>query len=309
MYRDPSVHLKNPTALRYFYEVAKAGSFRRAAEQIHVAASAINRQVKNLEEEIGAQLFERGPGRSGIKLTAAGEILLHRVRLAMSELSAAWAEVDALQGLQRGTVNFGVNESASTEFIPRLLTAFHKTYPGVNFEVTVASSLRLVELTLDDEIDFAVAFNPPISERLEILTKLELGTCIMVDRKHPLAARARVTLSDCVAYNFVMPDNTLAMRTTLDQMFDRIGARPRPVLTTNSYELMRAAAAAGIGIAVVARCLFGINPSYPDAVFIPVSDPWVKSQMLVCCTRAERHLAIASHSLIEQIKDVLRQLV
>lgn len=195
MQRIPSVQLKNPTALRYFYEVAKAGSFRRAAEQMHIAASSLNRQVKNLEGEIGAPLFERGRGRSGLKLTAAGEILVHRVRLAMSELAAAWAEVDALQGLQRGTVNLGVNEGFSRELLPQLLAAFHKAHPGVNYEITVASSPQLVDLILSDEIDFALAYNPPIRAGLATLAKLEIGSCLMVPRKHPLAKRSRVKLT------------------------------------------------------------------------------------------------------------------
>lgn len=306
---DFATHLKNPTALRYFYEVAKAGSFRRAAEQIHVAASAINRQVKNLEDEIGSSLFDRGPGRSGLRLTAAGEILMHRVRLAMSELAAAWAEVEGLRGLQRGTVNFGLNESASTELLPRLLAAFHKTYPGINFQVTVASSPSLAELVLGDEIDFAVAFNPPTTSKLAVVAKVEIGSCVMVDRKHPLATRSRVTLADCAEFDFVMPDSSLAMRAILDRMFEQINAKPRAILTTNSYELMRAAAGSGIGIAILSRHLFGNNTGYPDAVFIPISDSAVKSQLLVCFTRVGRHLPVASHSLIEQIKDVLLQLV
>ncbi|MBN9008970.1 MAG: LysR family transcriptional regulator, partial [Rhizobiales bacterium] len=63
----------NTAAIRYFQEVVRAGSFRKAADRIHIAASAINRHVRLLEEELGARLFERGKGRRGIKLTSAGE--------------------------------------------------------------------------------------------------------------------------------------------------------------------------------------------------------------------------------------------
>ncbi len=175
MSRDPGLHLKNPTSLRYFYEVAQAGSFRRAAERTHVAASAINRQVKNLEEEIGAMLFERGRGRGGLKLTSAGEVFIHHVKRAMGEIATARTEVDALRGLQRGTINFGVNEGFSRELLPQMLASFHKKYPGVNYEVTVASSPRLVELALGDEIDFALGYNTPAHAGLTILAKRDVA--------------------------------------------------------------------------------------------------------------------------------------
>jgi len=72
----------NTSALRYFYEVARSGSFRRAAEKVHVAASAISRQIQLLEDELGVELLERG--RKGVRLTVAGEALMHRVRRMMS---------------------------------------------------------------------------------------------------------------------------------------------------------------------------------------------------------------------------------
>ena len=79
----------NTSALRYFYEVARYGSFRLAAEKIHIAASAISRQIQLLEDELGFKLFARG--RSGLTLTPAGEALLYRVKKAMNELAMDWS--------------------------------------------------------------------------------------------------------------------------------------------------------------------------------------------------------------------------
>ena len=305
MSRDPGLHLKNPTALRYFYEVASAGSFRRAAERTHIAASAINRQVKNLEDDLGVLLFERGRGRSGLKLTAAGEIFIHHLKRAMGELATARTEVDALRGLKRGTINLGVNEGFSRELLPQVLAKFHKQHPGVSYEVTMASSPRLVELALSDEIDFALGYNPPAHAGLTLLAKREVGSCVMVPRKHPLAKRSWVRLSECAAYDLAMPDSRLALQGTLEQMFARVGMKPRVVLTTNSYELMRSAVGAGMGIAILTQHPFGIALDHPDAVLVPIRDPRIGQQALVCWTRAGRHLSVASLSLIQEIQHLL----
>ena len=86
--------------LRYFFEVAKAGSFQLAAERINVAASALNRHITLLEAELKVLLFERRPGRGKLKLTAAGESLVHRVRLSMKELQVARSEIEALKRMR-----------------------------------------------------------------------------------------------------------------------------------------------------------------------------------------------------------------
>jgi len=306
MSRDTGLHLKNPTALRYFYEVAQAGSFRRAAERTHIAASAINRQVKNLEAEIGTLLFERGRGRDGLRLTAAGEVFIHHLKRAMSEIAAGRAAVDALQNLQQGTVIFGANESFTRELLPEMLARFHKTYPGVKFEVTVASSPRLVELALQDEIDFALGYNLKSHAGLTILAERKMGCCVMMARDHELASRSSLLLADCAAYELVMPDYNLALRATLEEMFARVDMTPRTVMTTSSYELMRSAASAGVGIAILTQQPFSPDVRHLDSVYVPLRDPSIKSHELVCYTRANRHLSAASMALIAEIQKVLK---
>jgi DNA-binding transcriptional LysR family regulator len=302
-----SAPLKNYAALRYFHEVADAGSYRLASERLHVAASAIHRQVTNLEDELGTQLFERGRGRNRLRLTAAGEIFAHHYKRAMGEIALARTGVDALSGLYRGAVNFGINEGCSRELLPQLLSEFHATHPAVSFEITVASSLRLVELTRNDEIDFAVGYNPPARAGVTALARREIGSSVMMNRQHPLAARASLRLSDCEPYDMVMPDASLAMRQTLDEMFASVGMRPRASLTTNSYDLLRQAACAGVGIAVLTQDLWGRESSPPDAVFIPLEDSRIAPQVIVCWTRAQRQLSVASLALIDAVKALLEK--
>lgn len=305
MPRESFIPLKHPLSLRYFFEVAKAGSFRKASEQVHVAASAINRHVKYLEEEMGAPLFERGRGREGLRLTAAGEILLHRVKRAMAELGAAYTEVDSLRGLKRGTVNFGVNEGIWRDVLPGILTEFRNNHPGIDYHVVAANSPRLTDMVLADEIDFAVAFNPTPHEGLTFATRHSIGACVMAQRGHPLAARRSVQLSDCAQYELVMPDDSLALRATLDKMFSQAGVAPRAVLTTNSYEVMRSAAEAGIGIAILTQQLFSASSGASPVVYVPLHDSGISPQVLACCTRRGRTLSIASTAMIKEISAAL----
>ncbi|MFT4068229.1 LysR family transcriptional regulator [Paraburkholderia sp.] len=88
----------NRAVLKYFCEVAKCGSMRKAAQYLFVAPSAINRQIRNLEDELSVELFERLPG--GLKLTPAGERLLMHVRRTLDDFHAMRSEFDALRGVR-----------------------------------------------------------------------------------------------------------------------------------------------------------------------------------------------------------------
>src|SRR3974390_1836996 len=109
----------NPNALRYFLEVAEAGSFRRAADSLRVAAPARNPALSLLEADLQAPLFERSRGRSRLRLTAAGQILVRYGRAALGEVERARYEIGALRGLRAGNIALGVPETFSDEFLPQ----------------------------------------------------------------------------------------------------------------------------------------------------------------------------------------------
>src|ERR1700741_3142307 len=102
--------------LRYVDEVARAGSIRKAAEQLHVTASAVNRRVMELEEELGAPLFERRP--RGVRLTAAGELFVRYAREQATDLERVKSQIEDLKGLRRGTVRIACSQPLAHEFLP-----------------------------------------------------------------------------------------------------------------------------------------------------------------------------------------------
>ena len=304
MSRDSFFPLKHPLSLRYFFEVAKAGSFRKASAQVHIAASAIHRHVKYLEEEVRSPLFERGRGRESLRLTAAGEILLYRLKRAMSELGAAGTEIDSLLGLHRGTVNFGVNEGLWREVLPGLLTHFRSGHPNIQYHVVAANSPRLVEMVLADEIDFALAFNPSPHDGVTFAARLAIGACVMMRRTHPLASRRSLRLRDCALHQLVMPDESLALRATLDHMFMQAGVTPKVAMTTNSYEVMRTATEAGIGISILTQQVIAPGSKSSPVVYVPLRDTAIPAQQLACCTRRGRTLSAASAAMVARIAAV-----
>ena len=186
----------NSTALRYFVKVAELGSFRSASEALHIAASAVNRQIVQMEEELGAQLFERYKGRKNLRLTAAGETLLVHARSVLYEIKRAHEQIDALKGLRAGSVVVGVPETFARDFMPRVLAEFHERLPGITFNVVVDTSQRLIELLARDEIEVAMCYDPPRHQDLVYVADIERAVHAMMPADHPLAMRERLRLSD-----------------------------------------------------------------------------------------------------------------
>lgn len=288
-------------ALRYFAEVVRSGSLRAASERLHVAASAVSRQLAQLEDALGAPLLERGPGRTGMRLTAAGEVILRYVRHTDNELERARSEIDALNGLRRGHIHLGLPETFVRDLLPQLLVRVNDKYPGVTFQVEVAGSPKLVELVSRDELDLALTFNPPAALHVKHIFSRQLPISVLVSKKHPLARRESVRLSDCAEYGMAMPDESISAKQFYDEMFARARIKPRTVLVSNSYELLRSAAAAGLAIALVNRRP-GEPPEGPGYRYIPLKDPRVKPQRLTICIHDARNPSPVVAVFIEQLK-------
>src|SRR3982075_4679352 len=135
--------------LRYVDEVARAGSIRKAADVLHVPASAVNRRIMDLEEELGAPLFERRP--RGVRLTAAGELFVRYIREQTGDVERMKSQIEDLKGLRRGTVRIACSQALALDFLPREIAEFRTRHPFVAFDVKVYAHERAMAARAGDE--------------------------------------------------------------------------------------------------------------------------------------------------------------
>lgn len=292
-------------AIRYFIAVSKAGSFRRTAQLLHVSASAINRQILLLEAELGVTLFERSRGRNVLRLTSAGEIFLSQARAATEALELAKSRIDALSGLRSGTISVGVPEMFVHHFLPGFLVDFRREFPGITFRVLVGTPNKLADLLVQDEIEIAIVYHPPLRRSIKVLAKIEQPNCIMVSTNHPLARLRAVRLAECVRFPLVMPEASTLARELYDRMLAGVDLEPSWVVTTDSYEMLRSMARAGLGVAIVSDYLVEENKP-PGAVLVPLVD--CPSAILACCARSGRDLSIAAWEFVARLRDAFEKL-
>jgi DNA-binding transcriptional LysR family regulator len=233
--------------LRYFNEVAKLGSIRKAADRLHVAPSAVSRQIAQLEHEVDAVLFERS--KMGVQLTVAGEVLARHSHRIFRDLDRARTGIDDLRGLRRGEVSVWVIEGIVSGLLPDILARFHERYPGVSFKVLTASTDRITEALLSDEADIGITFNAPPRAEIEVVGEFTEPLYCLVAASHEFANHTSLTLADVCTQPLALSEHSFGLR----QIFARAVAKRRlkanVMVTTNSLELTKTMAATGKAIA------------------------------------------------------------
>lgn len=229
--------MKHLRILSYVDVVARCGSIRKAAEQLHVTASAVNRRIADLEAELGAPLFERLP--RGVRLTAAGELFVHYLRRQTGDAERMRSQIEDLKGLRRGTVRIACSQALAFDFLPRAIAEFRRAYPQVNFAVKVVDHEYAMSALAAFDVDLVLVFRPPSLPNFQPLMTLEQQLVAFMPKEHPLAAKRTLRLHDCAAYPLALPERSIGGRQLLDEVTARTGLRFNVVAESNSFELLR----------------------------------------------------------------------
>lgn len=229
--------MKHLRILRYVDEVARCGSIRKAAEQLHITASAVNRRIADLEEELEAQLFERRA--RGVRLTAAGEMFVTFLRKHDGDVERLRSQIQDLKGLRRGTVRIAASQALALDFLPRAISQFRKQHPLVSFEVKVLDHERATQALAAYEVDLVLVFRPPFLGNFQPLMTLTQRLVAIMGKSHPLAARKTVRLRDCARYPVALAERGFGGRQLLDEFCARSGVSFQCISESNSFELLR----------------------------------------------------------------------
>lgn len=299
--------LSVPATFRYFEEVARTGSFRKASEVLRIAPSAVHRQITMLEECIGTRLFHRNRGQRGVKLTAAGEVLKLRTGQAIEMLSRAADEIKALSDGHRGQVSLGVNDTLATDVVSNFLAIHGEVAPRIDYDIRIDDSQKLTESVLNGSLDVMLCFGAPSRAGLRTLWKRNLRTVVVVNADHPLASRTSVTLGECAQFPLAMEKDTDWTRGFAERAFREGGFHPRVVLRTNSYGLMRSYVASGRALSIQ-TALPGIHAEGDGELRrVPIVSGIEGYSVLTCCTASGSHLPPASQVFVEELLQYLNQ--
>ncbi len=298
-----------PKSLHYAEVVAKVGSIQAAAKELSIAASAIDRQVLLLEAELGLPLFERFSG--GMRLTAAGEVIVVLARRWRADINRMGIELKLLQGVDQGRLKLAAMDSHTNGLLPLFVARLAQQYPKIQLEIDIMSTDQAEAGLLSGELDIAVAFNLKAQRDLHVVwsTGLPLG-CIAAPG-HPLAAQARTSLKDVAGHPLAVQGRSLAIRRYLETSHAQLFSEGEPPLVTNSLQLVKKLVQSGSHVALTSELDAASEILAGTLCFIPIRDRDAKPQSVVVAISARRRLPriarIAAELLASEIDDCLKQ--
>ena len=290
--------------LKYFNAVAKLGSIRKAADRLHVAPSAVSRQIAQLEHEVDAVLFERS--KSGVRLTAAGEVLARQSHRIFRDLDRARAGIDDLRGLRRGEVSLWVIEGFVTGLLPTILAEFQRRYPAVAFKVQTASTDRITEALLEDEADIGITFNASPRAEIETIAEFPEPISCLVAGDHKYAGRKSLTLEEICKEPLALPDHSFGIRQSFERTVARHKLVPRVLVTTNSLELTNTMAVTGQFIAFKPALAVITQLGSGQLRAIPVADAELASARSSISVHRDRPLSHAAQEFLKLLTTAIR---
>jgi LysR family transcriptional regulator, transcription activator of glutamate synthase operon len=249
--------------LRYLEAVVRHRHFTRAADELHVAQSALSHQVARLEQELGMRLLQRTT--RSVEPTEAGLLVAARARSILAEAGALREEVDELRGLVRGRVTVGALLFGGELDIPALLARFTSSYPEIDVGLREGTVQRMVEGLRDGSIDLAFVLEREPRDEFERAPLSSEELAVVMSPGHALASPEPIRIRALADERLIGFERGSSVRQLVDETFERAGVSPRIALEGNDLALVRSLVAEGIGLAIMPRT-FAELPGPPVAL-------------------------------------------
>jgi DNA-binding transcriptional LysR family regulator len=240
----------NLNHLRAFVAVADSLSFSRAAKRLHVSQPALSNQIKLLEEDLGAKLFERN--RRSVSLTNAGKEILDDAERLLSTADEIRQRVRRISGGAAGALRIGFVASATTDIIPRMTVAFRKNFPEVSLELKNLPTVPQIDALRQRTLDAGIVRLPLGQGDIEVLPLASEPFAIVVSKQHA-AAGSKITVRDLAGEPFVCYSERLAPAffQHWTGLCRKAGFTPRIVQEVAEMETALALVSAGVGVAIL----------------------------------------------------------
>ena len=291
----PSISFRH---LQYFTAVFEEGSFTKAAERERCTQPALSAQVRNVEELVGCNLFERSV--AGVVPTAAGKrfyrhaiSILRSLRMAELEMATVTEEIS-------GTVRAGVIPSLVRGILPSFLGEFIEKHPAIDLRITESFSGTLTDWLLAQEIDLALMVEPPRHEGLE-MEKLADGPAVLISGKAFGLAPGPLQLRDIPPVKMIMPGHRHSLRATIERAIWTRSLRVTRVLEMDSVPGMITFARNSDWATILPQVAIARDRDDPDLILNPITDAQFETNIYLVYL-AQFPLSPAAREFVEAVR-------
>jgi DNA-binding transcriptional LysR family regulator len=231
--------------LHTFLEIVRLKSFSKAAQTCHRTQPAISAQVRQLEQELNAPLFDRLGAR--IALTPAGRIFAQYAEQILDLRRRAQDAINELERVPRGELTVAANEATCIYVLPEVFSAYARQYPNVQLNVDRSYGGRVVDAVADNLADFGVTQLPVAEKKLEVVKIYTDEICVLMPPRHPLEAQPDVSPEDLIPYPLLLPKSGTT-RGRLNAWLEDVEDRIKVSMELDSTEMIKRFVLAGLGL-------------------------------------------------------------
>ena len=281
--------------LETFLEVARHVSFSRAAEKRFRTQPAISSQIRALEEEVGAKLFDRSGGK--VCLTAAGKAFQKYAEETLEARKAMLVTLAEMERVPRGEIVVGANEGTCLHILPEVFAGFKKLYPDVSVNIKRSDYAKILESVIDNSVDFGVVSLPVTDNRLTSVLIHRDELVLIAPPQHPLSKLKSVTVAEIAKFPLVVP-KLGHTRDGIEQLFQERRLKPNYTIELDSSELLKRFVAADVGLGFIASSNVQEDVRARVLVAVPIADSQIRRD-LALVFRKDKALSRAALAFID----------
>ncbi|HIE8574148.1 TPA: LysR family hpxDE operon transcriptional regulator HpxR [Klebsiella pneumoniae] len=290
----------------YFIAVARCGSLRRAAEQLHISASAINRQILQAEEAFGTPLFERLP--EGLRMTTAGELLYDNLLRWQKEFRQTRQKFDELQGMKRGSVSVGMVQALAEGGFAAALAEIIASWPWLELDLQVADSHTVSQKVRQADLDVGLILDPQGQAGLSVLAFAELEVGIVMRPDHPLAGAKALSLGELSLERHIVPGAPLIVHERVTLLYRHHDFAPENTISCNDIRLIKSLVLRGSGVTLLSLLDVLDEVQRGQLAFVPLRSTLLRPLTLALCTAPSRQLSRPAQMAIQTLSAVIESM-
>lgn len=281
----------------YLYEAATRGTIRAAAERLGVAPSAVSRQISLLEDELGTILIERH--RSGVVPTEAGQLMIDYYRQHAAHRYDMMAKIDALRGLQKGSVSVVCGEGFAENMITGPVREFHRDHPGIAISLEITGTTEIMRRVTEDEVEIGLVYYAPADAQIVSRRSAHQPMFAIVGPNNPLRYASGTTLSELQEWPIALLKGVYGIRQIIEDAEREERVRLHPTLTTNLISVLASFVANDQGVTLLPPFSVATAIKNGELHAVPVKNAALQNAEVQLITRAGRHLSPAANRFLQ----------
>lgn len=269
---------------RIFFVVAECENITKAAERLHISQPAISKSIKNLEEQLGGQLFIRT--KRGVSLTEEGKEFYRYIKQAMEFITNAEHKFNDLIHLETGSIRIGASTTLTKHFLLPYLESFHEKFPNINIEIVTNLSSELVKLLRDGLLDVVILNLPgPTTPDIEVIPVTKVHDCFIVGKQYKYLASETQKLEELENYPFVLQSPASTTRRFFDAFCQERQLSFTPIMNLASYTLVLECAKMGFGIGYATKEFIEKELKQGEVYIIPTEPSLPEHDIGLACVK------------------------